>query len=68
MAKHMPAIAWGLHKPGASPNGYVSTASPKELRIELYPIYMEPGFAFKLSRREAKLLARRITQCLEKTK
>jgi hypothetical protein len=68
MAKHIPGLMWGWRKPGKYPNGYVSTASPQELKLEIYPEEDKPGFAFTISRGDAKLLARRITQCLERTK
>jgi len=68
MARHIPGMLWAWRRIGRYPNGCVMTACPTDLKLEFYPEEGQDGFSFQIRRADAKLLARRITQCLEKTK
>jgi hypothetical protein len=58
MGKHLPSVIWALRFDGKS---YVRTDSPNSLLIKI------DQEAFIVSRRDARMLARRINQCLDKT-
>jgi len=62
MAKHKPGMIWALRRPGQYPNGYVATVSADLILISY------DGNGFRVSRRDARLLVRRILQCLEETR
>lgn len=68
MAKHLESVTWGFRKNNKKNhiNGFVKTASKKEIAISLDH---RDGFFtfFNLSRRDARLLAKRINQCLDYT-
>ena len=68
MAKHNPGTFWPLHRVGKYPNGYIQTASDQEIAICFVPDEESDAGCFNLSRRDARLLAKRILQCLEATK
>lgn len=69
MAKHLPATVWATYPADRYPYAYVTTASPSEVEIVFFAGNGDyAGTSFVLSRRHAKLLARRINQCLEETK
>ena len=59
MPKHMAATVWALRPDLRS---YVRTDSPNSLLI----VIDKEGFT--ISRRDARLLARRLTQCLDETR
>lgn len=69
MAKHLPDKVWDLRKDGDS-NGYVMTTSKKELHIYYYGDMNDPTTIvdFDINRNDARLLARRILDCLEESK
>jgi len=59
-------VVWGLRKVGAYPNGHVSC----DLNGDLV-LWVEPGdghsYGIKLPRKLARLMAKRIEQCLSET-
>ncbi len=68
MAQHKPDMIWELHPPNKYPNGEICTISTSDIMIASYPckgVSVEPII---LSRRDARLLAKRINQCLDATK
>lgn len=69
MAKHKPDKVWDLRKEGDS-NGYVMTVSDKKLYIYYYSDMKDPEsiISYEISRTDARLLARRILECLDETK
>ena len=68
MGKHIPCLTWALRRVGKYPQAYVETRNSKALNISFFPDDSGLGNGFEISRGDAKLLARRITQCLEATK
>ena len=71
MAKHKPDKVWPLRKDGES-NGYVRTASATSLQLYYYKdednMTPDTVLDFKMSRKDARLLANRILKCLAETK
>lgn len=72
MAVHKPSVIYGLRKlPGLS--GYVRTVSESELQIVMHNPSAEnladlPPQVMEMSRKDARLLAKRINQCLDDTR
>lgn len=69
MAKHIPDKVWELRKDGES-NGYVNTINNKLLHIYYYGDIndMNSIIDFDINRNDARLLAKRILECLEDSK
>ena len=69
MAKHIPNKVWDLRKDGES-NGYVMTINDKMLYVYYYGDMNDPSkiVDFEISRGDARLLARRILECLDESK
>lgn len=65
MAKHRPTVVWGIRKLGQ--DGYVRTRDTKTIEL-CFPDGDGMVLCVPLSRADARLWARRITQCLEGTK
>ena len=66
MSKHINAV-WPVHEIGKYPNYYVRTEPTHDLAIfAATGNGMQEGF--RITRRGARLLARRINQCLDSTK
>lgn len=78
MAKHKAGSIWSFRKPRGQFDSYVRTANPQALELVLaftIPTHIERGgqgavpcTIIRIPRREARLLARRILECLEATK
>ncbi len=68
MAKHKPSVLYCTHKLGVYPNAQISTADGAHIKICVFPLDRYDGASFTMSRQFAKMLARRINQCLEDTK
>lgn len=68
MAIHLPGTLWSLRGPGVGPQPHVRTADERTL-VLTWPAG-ESGYAYELriNRRDARLLARRINQCLDATR
>ena len=70
MAVHWPGAIWSLRKPGPGrPQSYVQTKDEQSLWLTL----PDPGdermvYQFPISRKDARLLAKRINQCLDATR
>lgn len=59
------AITFPWRKPGVYPNGEVFLRKDGNIALCFYPEEKQDGFMFKLNKRDARMLARRILQCLE---
>jgi hypothetical protein len=68
MSKHLPSVIWAVKKIGHYPNAYVMTTADGGVRLEYFHDMGERGFSLEMPRGYARLLARRINQCLEETK
>lgn len=81
MAKHMATSVWGFWREnrmnGKWRNGYVRTVSDKLIEVSLMPkdkikigidLTGGDGLGIRMTRNEARMLARRINECLEATK
>lgn len=73
MARHKPGVVWVLRRfreslwEGGGEQGAVRTTPDNRIQIAIRPFQSEMRYVF-LSRSTARLLARRINQCLEDTK
>lgn len=72
MARHLNSVMWGLRRlRGSAPNvseGYVKTLDEKNI-IVVYRYGLGYGWQeLSMSRKDARLMAKRILQCLEETK
>lgn len=69
MAVDKPGTVWGLRWP---PNGgYVRTAGPDAVQIVMAPLGRDLSWGaqvLEVSRKDARLLAKRINQCLDDTR
>lgn len=72
MAIHKPTVIWGLRKlPGLS--GFVRTVSEDRIQIVMHQpdvpdLSAAPPQVIELDRKDARLLAKRINQCLDDTR
>lgn len=67
MARHEPGKTWMLRQAGQYPNGWVETQNDKEILIAYADDKLDLE-SFICSRRDARLFAKRIMECLEGTK
>lgn len=67
MAKHLPSSVWLARKPGAYPNCEVSTLNERQVKVAVF-MSAGDGCAFVTDRRSAALIAKRIMQCLQKSR
>ena len=67
MGKHEPCMIWLTRRCGLYPNYEVRTLDPNTLQITSYN-GGEYGYGFRISRHDARMLARRINQCLDETR
>lgn len=68
MGKHRPSIIWLMRKVGTYPNAYVETVDKDRVAIAFLNREPIPSWAVELTRRDARLLAKRINQCLDETR
>ena len=75
MARHKPGSIWSFRRPSGVFDSYVRTANPMAVEmvlVQTLPIEVVkdgiPYTVIRMPRREARLLARRLLQCLEDTK
>ena len=68
MAKHKPWAEFPVSKIGTYPQYYVSTEDTKHLKIIAYKSSGLDGLGFIISRQKARMLVKRINQCLDDTK
>ncbi len=68
MPRHEPATFWSVKKIGIYPNSYVQTTEDNKISISLFHEKDADGAGFKIDRRFARLLSKRINQCLDETK
>jgi hypothetical protein len=67
MAKHKPAMTWITRLTMDAPYQEVGTLDEKNIGIAFFPGNKRDGFRLTLNRKDARLLAKRINQCLDKT-
>lgn len=67
MGKHLPTIVWALRRDFKGP--YVQTHDARRIALS-FPIPDDPGYVqvAVISRADARLLAKRINQCLDETR
>lgn len=65
---HQPGSVWPIRRLGVYPQVYVRTADDDNIAIEFWRTKWHTREPLALSRKDARLLARRIVQCLEATK
>lgn len=63
-----PSTVWGLRPLGTYPNGYVRTLEEDDIEIVHIEKERSPAEFLVMSRKDARLLAKRINQCLDKTR
>ena len=68
MAKHTSCALWMLRRPGVYPNGWVRTWDKDRIAFFLVNAEGEDGYGYVCPRKDARLLAKRILECLEATK
>lgn len=68
MPRHEPCVSWASKKIGVYPNTMIKTLENNMIQIQFFPEKDRDGIAFNLDRRHARLLAKRINQCLDETK
>lgn len=73
MAAHRPGTIWSFYGPGKLANSWVRTANTQAVDITLWGTVADVDkvaavTVLRLSRREARLLSRRLAQCLDDTK
>lgn len=67
MAKHLPTTVWHTRLGTEAPYQTVRTHDGKTVIVGFMPGKKMDGWAILLSRKDARLLARRINQCLDHT-
>jgi hypothetical protein len=67
MADRAPSTIWILRKIGAPTNGGVRTTEDDRISILYYGEDADRAQSIILSRKDARLLAKRINQCLDST-
>lgn len=68
MGKHLPSVVWTTNSRFDRPYQAVRTDSETEVVISIMPGSGKDGIGFNLSRKDARMLARRINQCLDGTR
>lgn len=69
MPKHMENKTWMIRKEGDS-NGHIHTIDKRNINVYYYGDINNPSsiIDFDISRSDARILARRILECLDETK
>ncbi len=68
MSKHLPTHIWPIKPVGKYPQVYVRTNNNQSIRCMYHEQSDQEGIGFVLTRRDARLLAKRLNQCLNKSK
>ena len=68
MSKHKPTTVWMTRLDSKKPYQTVRTRMDGEIAIAFFPGNRGDGFGVTIRRRDARMLARRINQCLDDTK
>jgi len=69
MARYLPSVIWPTRRIGTKgPYQIVSTASLAKLTLSFMPGNGKDGVSIQILRKDARMLARRINQCLDETK
>lgn len=66
MGKHLPTVIWPTRPMGVRPQQYVRTADESNVEVT-FVIAAGEAWAVRLSRHDARMLARRLNQCLDET-
>ena len=69
MGRHVPGKTWALRRPGTYPQVYVDTEGPENIKIlHFRTVAADSVGPMTLTRRDARLLAKRLNQCLDETR
>lgn len=68
MGKHQPTTIWPSHRMGVYPNQYVRTESADSVSVGFVEQRGAAMCTLTLSRHDARMLARRLNQCLDETR
>ena len=68
MGKHKPTLIWAVKPIGKYPQVYLKTNGPGFITMTMHGSGQGYGVGFTMSRRDARLLAKRLNQCLDVTK
>jgi hypothetical protein len=68
MGKHLPSTVWATYPFDRYPYAYVATEGEDNVSIAFFPDLNGVGTGISLTRAHARLLAKRINQCLDETK
>ena len=66
MRRHEPCVVWPMRRIGVYPQWIVRTSDESTLEVQFFPDAGD-GLGFKISRSDARMLARRLNQCLDDT-
>lgn len=66
MGRHVPGILWALKRIGHYPTIHLTTVDSKNIKLACYSPDGD-GFSLEISRRDARLLAKRLNQILDDT-
>lgn len=67
MAQHKPTMVWHTRLETDGPYQTVKTVNEGTVAIGFMPGHGVAGYGFHISRKDARLLAKRINQCLDAT-
>lgn len=67
MARHLQTSVWHTRLETDRPYQTVRTVSESEVSIGFFPGNLGAGYGMTISRKDARLLAKRINQCLDGT-
>ncbi len=67
MAKHLPSVTWCTSLAFDKPYQMVQTEEAGRLKVSFMPGMGKDGISITLKRSNARLLAKRINQCLDYT-
>ena len=68
MSKHKPGVIWATRLNMGRAYQVVRTNSTSELSLAFFSGGGKPGLSFTVTRGDARLLAKRINQCLDATR
>ena len=68
MGKHLPTVVWPAKRIGEYPQVYVLTEDTDTIRLEFWGPGTDLPTIVKLPRQLARMTARRINECLDRTR
>lgn len=66
MRRHEPCVVWPIRRIGVYPQWIVKTHDVDTLEIQCFPDAGD-GVGLRISRKDARMLAKRLNQCLDDT-